>query len=188
MKPDKKTALTQAAEEIQSTELGVRISAAKTLLKEAHNEFSGDRKAILETDRVWTSLLAAIQCGEPKLIEPAVCALSAIIGRYRRDLSAFKSLEPLTKHKKKEIRMYAARAIGYLPHPNRWDVLIRLLSDTADPVKRDALLPMTHQIREMPAEAKAQALPIIQSIEETTANPELKMLAGNVRTVLSKAP
>src|SRR5450631_3125575 len=146
-----------AVRDLSAVEAKTRLSAAKVLFSAGLREYTGLRREALASDDAWDQLIKALGDTDAKVVENAAGALAQVIGRYRRDLSAFEPLRALLSHKNKQIRVYAARGIAYLDHPQRWAVLIPMLDDKTEPVKQAVVLAMVHAAVEMPAAERARA-------------------------------
>lgn len=180
------TQLQEAVKSLQSLDSKVRASAAKTLFSAGLREFTKDRKDALGSDEAWNGLLRALSDDDAKVVENAAGAVAQIAGRYRHDLAAFDPLRALLGHKNKQIRTYATRGVGYLDHPERWNVLIPLLDDPVEPVRKAAVIAMVLQVKKMSASERAAAK---QAMERslTACGPEMKMITENAIRVLTDA-
>jgi HEAT repeat protein len=179
-----KTQLQEAVKELGSADPKSRAAAAKTLLSAGLREFTGVRKEVLGSDEAWTALLHALSDSDGKAVECATGALAQVIGRYRRELTAFEPMRALLTHKNKQIRIFAVRGLAHLDHPERWTALMPLLDDKVEAVRKEVVLAMVNHAKEMSPADRAKAKEAMGRVA-AVGGPELKMITENAIRVLS---
>jgi HEAT repeat protein len=179
-----KTQLQKAVEELRSADPKSRAAAAKTLLSAGLREFSGVRKEVLSSDEAWNVLLHALSDSDGKVVENASGALAQVIGRYRRELTAFGPMRALLTHKNKQIRIFAVRGLAHLDHPERWTALMPLLGDKVEAVRKEVVLAMVNHAKDMSPADRVRAKDAMEGGLEV-GGAELKMITENAIRVLA---
>ncbi len=172
--------LAGAFDQLRASGAPARLKAAKWLSREALKAYSRDRKEWMGDPRATGPLIAALDDEDQKVVAEAATALAMIIVRYFRDLRAFPALARLLQNPQKEVRLFAARAIGYLGHKDRWTALLPLLQDGVAKVRNEICLAVMGAARrgELGSADKKKLLrPLIAALDDDDG--EVRRAAAN---------